>query len=103
VTPRGGRIEISAEKADKEVVFSVRDTGPGIAAEELSRIFERYYRGEGALYKGTGLGLAIAKGLVDAHGGRIWAESVPGTGATFFFTIPAATPTSGGRVDRDRG
>lgn len=75
--------------ADDVIVVGVRDTGVGIPREELPRIFERFYkvdraRGQG----GTGLGLAIAKHIVEAHGGRIWAESSLGKGTTFFFTVP---------------
>jgi signal transduction histidine kinase len=89
VTPAGLDIVLRAEARGHEVVFAVSDTGPGIPEEQLQHIFERYWRGSEPEYKGTGLGLAIAKGIVDAHGGRIWAESRPGHGATFFFTIPA--------------
>jgi CheY-like chemotaxis protein len=93
VTPEGGSIVLRAEGRGGEVVFSVSDTGPGIAQQELDRIFERYWRGERPTYKGTGLGLSIAKGIVDAHGGRIWAESALGVGTTFFFAVPATGPS----------
>ena len=63
------------------MVFSVRDTGPGIALEDQRRVFDRYWQSsDGARSRGTGLGLSIAKGIVEAHGGRIWVESTPGTG-----------------------
>jgi len=77
------------------VVFWVRDTGIGISAEALPRIFERFYKVDPARSSGgTGLGLAIAKHLVDAHHGRIWAESQEGEGSQFYFSIPV--PRSGG-------
>jgi len=93
-TPPGGRVTLSAEVAGDEVVVSVRDTGVGISAEDLPRIFERFYKADRARSGGgTGLGLAIAKHIVQAHGGRIWAESVEGRGSTFRFTLRiAATP-----------
>ncbi len=89
VTPRGGAIEIGAEPRSEGVVFYVRDTGPGIEAEELPQLFERYWRSKHAQYKGAGLGLSIARGIVDAHGGRIWAESQLGQGTTFYFSLAA--------------
>jgi two-component system, OmpR family, phosphate regulon sensor histidine kinase PhoR len=89
-TPPGGHITVSARKSDK-VIISVHDTGVGIAASDLSRIFERFYKADRARSSGgTGLGLAIAKHIVQAHGGQIWAESVEGEGATFYFTLPIA-------------
>ena len=67
----------------------MRDTGPGIPAELQARLFEPYWRGQNG-YKGAGLGLAIAKGVVEAHGGRIRLESRPGSGTTFYLTVPTA-------------
>ena len=90
VTPPGGAISIGAEPRGDEVVFFVRDSGPGIEADELPRLFERYWRSKQHQYKGAGLGLSIARGLVVAHGGRIWAESRPGSGTTFYFSLVAA-------------
>ncbi|HMB23246.1 MAG TPA: ATP-binding protein [Anaerolineales bacterium] len=88
-TPRGGEVVLFAAPADGEVRFGVRDTGIGIPADEVSRIFERFYRvDKSRTGSGTGLGLSIAKHIVEAHGGRIWADSVEGQGSTFYFTIP---------------
>jgi signal transduction histidine kinase len=92
VTPRGGAISIGATPDAAQVVFFVRDTGPGIEPEELPRLFQRYWRSKHPQYKGAGLGLSIARGIVDAHGGRIWAESQLGRGTTFYFSL-AAMPT----------
>jgi signal transduction histidine kinase len=89
VTPPGGRITVGVRAHEQGVVYSVRDSGPGLAAEARARLFEPYWRGTRS-YKGTGLGLAIARGIVEAHGGRIWADSEPGRGSTFSFTVPAA-------------
>jgi two-component system phosphate regulon sensor histidine kinase PhoR len=91
-TPRGGQIELAAEQAGDTVRFSVEDNGMGISTEDLPRIFERFYKADRARSEGgTGLGLAIARHLVEAHAGRIWAESVEGRGSTFFFTLPVAS------------
>ena len=90
-TPPGGHVVVSARRVGEDLVLSVRDTGIGIPAEELPRIFERFYKVDRARAGGgTGLGLAIAKHIVQAHGGRIWAESVEGKGSTFSFTLPVA-------------
>ncbi len=91
-TPKGGRIVLSAAPHPDGICLSVADTGQGIAAPELDRIFERFYKADKSRASGgTGLGLAIAKHIVQAHGGRIWAESPgEGHGATFKFTLPIA-------------
>jgi two-component system phosphate regulon sensor histidine kinase PhoR len=89
----GGRIRVGAQLLPFEVEFTVQDFGPGIASEHLDRIFERFYRVDKARSResgGTGLGLAIVKHIVQAHGGRIWAESELGAGAAFHFTLPLA-------------
>ena len=84
-----GEVVLCAEAASGEIRFSVRDTGVGIPADEVSRIFERFYRvDKSRAGRGTGLGLSIAKHIVEAHRGKIWAESIEGRGSTFFFSIP---------------
>lgn len=89
-TPRNGRISITAERADSEVRFGVIDTGPGIPAEQLPHIFGRFWQAKASDRRGIGLGLAIAKGIVEAHSGKIWVESHVGLGSTFYFTLPTA-------------
>jgi signal transduction histidine kinase len=91
-TAAGGGVTLGAAVADDHVRFAVSDTGVGITAEDLPRIFDRFWRGsEGG---GSGLGLAIARGIVEAHGGEITAESGPG-GTTFTFTLPLAAVSDG--------
>src|SRR5215212_2912792 len=88
-TRSGGEVVLSAQSGIGEVRFGVRDTGVGIPAEDIPRIFERFYRvDKSRTGSGTGLGLSIAKHIVEAHKGKIWAESVEGKGSTFYFTIP---------------
>lgn len=88
-TRPGGEVVLCAEAAPGEIRFSVRDTGVGIPPDEVSRIFERFYRvDKSRTGRGTGLGLSIAKHIVEAHRGKIWAESIEGRGSTFFFSIP---------------
>jgi two-component system phosphate regulon sensor histidine kinase PhoR len=90
-TRAGGEIVLLAEKGNGEVRFAVRDTGIGIPEEDVPRIFERFYRVDRSRTgSGTGLGLSIAKHIVEAHGGKIWADSVERQGSAFYFTIPAA-------------
>ncbi len=90
-TPERGGVTIGAASTGDKITVSVTDTGVGIPSEDLPRIFERFYKVDRARGKsGTGLGLAIARHVVEAHGGRIWAESVEGQGATFHFTLSAA-------------
>jgi two-component system phosphate regulon sensor histidine kinase PhoR len=94
-TPSGGQITLSAREQGGEAIISVRDTGTGIASEDLPRIFERFYKADRARStSGTGLGLSIAKHIVQAHGGRIWAESVLGQGSTFSIALPLAADRS---------
>jgi signal transduction histidine kinase len=98
VTEPGGLITAGAEARGGEVLFFVSDSGPGIGAEELPDVFDRYGRRNTSRshYKGSGLGLTIARGIVEAHGGRIWAESRVGAGSTFYFALPAASAESNG-------
>jgi two-component system phosphate regulon sensor histidine kinase PhoR len=88
-TPPGGHITVSASREEEGVVISVSDTGVGIDPSDLPRIFERFYKADKARTGGgTGLGLAIARHTVEAHGGRIWAESTIGKGTTIHFSLP---------------
>lgn len=91
-TPPGGRITVSADRHDGMVRFRIADTGPGIPRADLSDIFSPYWQAKRTERLGAGLGLPIAKGIVEAHGGRIWAESEQGGGTQFYFTLP---------IDRD--
>lgn len=97
-TPVDGTIKISASARDSDVIVSVSDTGPGIAAENLDKIFDRFWQVESAKHKGSGLGLSIAKGIVQAHGGKIWAESELRQGTIFHFTLPIAETTAADSV-----
>jgi two-component system phosphate regulon sensor histidine kinase PhoR len=88
-TPAGGQISVGARVEGDNAIVSVTDTGPGIPRQDLTRVFERFYKVDRARgQSGTGLGLAIARHIVEGHGGRIWAESEPGHGAAFRFTLP---------------
>jgi two-component system phosphate regulon sensor histidine kinase PhoR len=90
-TPSGGKITVFVKPQENMVCFGVRDTGIGISADMLPRVFERFYKTDPSRSeRGTGLGLSIARHLVETHSGRIWAESQKGKGSTFYFTIPAA-------------
>ncbi|CAN5522290.1 hypothetical protein BH24GEM3_BH24GEM3_01390 [soil metagenome] len=89
-TPRQGSIALRVRPAGTEVHFSVADSGIGIPAEDLPHLFEPFWKGKRSGREGTGLGLSIARGLVEAHGGRIWVESSVGVGSTFHFTLPVA-------------
>jgi PAS domain S-box-containing protein len=92
-TRSGGRITVGAEARDHGVLFWVKDTGNGIPAEDLPHVFDRYWQaGAGAGRLGAGLGLSITKGIVEAHGGRIWVESTAGQGSNFYFSIPTGRP-----------
>jgi signal transduction histidine kinase len=89
-TPEGGSIVVASTRADGEVLVSVTDTGPGIAAEDQGRIFEEFQQTDVGVKEreGTGLGLALSRRLVELHGGRIWVESELGHGSRFVFTLP---------------
>ncbi len=89
-TGPGGRITVGAKAGDGEVEFRVADTGCGIAPTDVPRLFDRFWQAERPERRGAGLGLPIVKGIVERHGGRVWVESAPGRGSTFFFTIPTA-------------
>jgi signal transduction histidine kinase len=96
-SPDGGTIRVQARRDDGQVVISVHDQGIGIPRHELPRVFDRFHRVDSEEVRkagGSGLGLAICRGIVEAHGGRIWAESEPGAGSTFSFTLRAATAPS---------
>lgn len=101
-TPPGGTIRLRALACGEGVRFSVSDTGSGIAEEDLSRVFDRFWHARDGRGAGAGLGLAIARGIVEAHGGRIWVESRVGAGSTFHFTLPVtpepAVPRGGDPV-----
>ena len=84
----GGSIHVRVEPRADEIRFSVTDSGPGIPEADLPHIFDRFTRASKGARPGTGLGLSIAKGIVEAHGGRIWAESQVGVGSRFYFTLP---------------
>jgi len=90
-TPEGGTITVRAERRAKDLSITVADTGPGIAADQLPHIFDRYWKAQSTGQAGSGLGLYIASGIIEAHGGNIWAESSAG-GARFSFTLPLARP-----------
>jgi two-component system phosphate regulon sensor histidine kinase PhoR len=88
-TPPGGKIYVSAEQKENSIIFAVQDTGVGIPAKDIDRIFERFYKTDRSRSQsGTGLGLSIARHLVEAHQGKLWVESMVNKGSTFHFSIP---------------
>lgn len=95
-TPAGGRITVRAERDGDSVRFSVSDTGLGIPADHLPHLFDRFWQARRTDRRGAGLGLAIARGIVEAHHGRIWVESEVGKGTTFHFTVPTESRDSAG-------
>lgn len=94
-SPPSAAIELSATASDRELIFGIADRGPGIPAGDEQRIFDKFYRAGPAREGGMGLGLTICRGIIEAHGGRIWVEKRPGGGALFRFTLPIeqAQPT----------
>ncbi|MDP9178673.1 MAG: ATP-binding protein [Gemmatimonadota bacterium] len=92
-SPPQSQINVRAQRRDNEVVVSVHDRGPGMNEEQLSHAFDRFWQSRRTDREGAGLGLAITRGIVEAHGGKIWAESKVGEGSTFHFTLPTARET----------
>jgi two-component system sensor histidine kinase GlrK len=91
-TDAGGIVRISAISGPGKITVTVSDTGPGIAPDDLPHIFDRFWHGRRRTkIRSTGLGLAISRGIIQAHGGRIWAESKLGQGTTVSFDLPAAS------------
>jgi len=102
-TPEGGEIEVRAYPVERAVRVDVRDTGIGVAPEDMGRIFERFYRADHPVVMeapGTGLGLSIVKMFVEMHGGRVWVESEVGKGSTFTFILPVPVREEGGEPAR---
>jgi two-component system sensor histidine kinase KdpD len=99
--PDGGAIRVAAAAGDGRLLVEVSDDGPGLAPGESSRVFEKFYRGDGVRgQRGAGLGLSICRAIVEAHGGRIWADTkaAPDHGAVFRFTLPAESPAPHGAM-----
>ena len=88
----GTAVTVSAELKGAKIVIGVADRGPGIDEDERARIFDKFFRGRRYRFetKGTGMGLAIAKGIIEAHGEKIWVESEPRQGSAFYFSLPVA-------------
>lgn len=104
-TPEGGTITVGAKSAADEVIFSIADTGPGIDEAHLPHLFERVWQTKSTAHMGSGLGLFIVKGIVESHGGKVWAQSAVGHGTTLLFTLPIAQPApprSGHRPEQTR-
>ena len=92
-SPKGGEVKVFGRQQDGQLVVGVSDQGIGIPVEEQSKLFQRFQRlgaSKMSNVPGFGLGLRVCRILVEAHGGRIWVESAPGSGSTFYFTVPAA-------------
>ncbi len=88
-TPERGVVHVEVGRRGTDVYFSVRDSGPGIPEADLKSVFTPYWQAKKTAHMGAGLGLAIVRGIVEAHGGKVWAENAPGGGAMFTFTVPA--------------
>jgi two-component system sensor histidine kinase KdpD len=89
-SPAGSEIVVTARLERNELLISIKDQGPGIGADECDRVFDKFYRSTRlpvSANTGTGMGLAIARGIIEAHGGRIWVDSKPGHGAVFTFAL----------------
>jgi PAS domain S-box-containing protein len=97
-TPPDGRITVGAAPKDHHVLFWVADNGCGISPESLPRVFDRFWQAKKGA-RGAGLGLPIARGIIEAHGGRIWVESTPGRGTIVFFTVPEGPPAETHRTE----
>ncbi len=93
-TGRGGHVSVGARRVDGDAQFWITDDGPGIPLEQQQFMFHRFWQSRRADRRGIGLGLTIAKGIVSAHGGRIWVDSTPGKGTTFWFTLPVSGAAS---------
>jgi signal transduction histidine kinase len=94
-SPSGSTVWLEAQVEDPAVRFAVKDQGPGISPEDLSHLFESFYRGQGVEdIPGFGLGLATVKRIIDAHGGRIWVDTASRRGSTFYVTFPLETTYS---------
>jgi two-component system phosphate regulon sensor histidine kinase PhoR len=92
-SPPGKEVRLEVWDDDREVRFAVQDQGPGIPPEDVPHLFEFFYRGKAAAGQpGFGLGLATVKRIIDSHSGRVWVESTPGQGASFYFTLPKKSP-----------
>ena len=99
--PEGGRVELRSTATDGDALIEVEDDGPGIAPEDLPRLFDQFWQASSADRRGVGLGLSIARGIIEAHQGRIWVDSEPGAGSVFSFVIPldrGAGENAGGRL-----
>jgi signal transduction histidine kinase len=90
-SPPTGEIIVRVAVLESEIVISVTDTGRGMTPDQLAHAFDRFWQSSRTDRQGAGLGLAITKGIIEAHGGRIWVESTPGSGSTFYFTLHIAS------------
>lgn len=97
-TSGGGWVEISAQKSGDQIEVRVADTGKGISMDNLPHVFDRFWQVKEVAAKGLGLGLTIVKGIVEAHGGKVWVESQIGRGSTFRFTLPSARQDTGAKA-----